>query len=299
MHIDEALRSGPMRNLAASTVRRWIQTWCLLLALGFLAPGPVSAQAPEAAGPEAVAAAAEDDPDASSDLDDEYDDLFGEEFDQPAPGFPDPLETTNRGVFGVNAFLDKWMLDPLTRVYGFIFPGPVKQAIRNVFRNLGEPGTTVNNIVQLEWTDAGVSLSRFLINTTVGIAGIWDPAELIGLPYHRSDFGQTLALAGAPSGAYLIVPLAGPNNTRDGLGFVADFSMHPLTWFLGPTNFLLYSIYGGGQGISVREEALPKLEALREGSVDYYAAMRNAYYQNRQAEIWSRREHRRDDWADE
>jgi phospholipid-binding lipoprotein MlaA len=91
----------------------------------------------------------------------------------------------------------------------------------------------------------------------------------------------------------------GPSNTRDGFGVVADFAMHPLTWFLGPTNFLLYSIYGGGQGISTREEALPQLTALREGSIDYYAALRNAYYQNRQSQIWARRADRRNDWTED
>jgi phospholipid-binding lipoprotein MlaA len=229
----------------------------------------------------------------------EYDPLFDEfdeEFEAARAGFPDPLEDTNRRVAGFNSVLDKWLLDPLTKAYGFIFPGPVKRSIRRLFLNLGEPATTFNNLLQLEWKDAGVSTSRFVINSTIGIAGLFDPASAMGLEYHRSDFGQTLALAGTPSGSYLIVPVFGPNNVRDGFGILADFAMHPLTWFLGPTNFLLYSIYGGGQGISVREEALPQLDALREGSIDYYAALRNAFYQNRQAQIWRRREDRRHDW---
>ena len=268
----------------------------LLLAVGFqptLATGEEPAEAAPVEAPEGATDSV------GGSLDDEYDPLFDEDFLEPPPGFPDPLEDTNRRVFGFNRFVDEWFLDPLTKVYGFIFPGPVKKGIRNVFQNLGEPANTVNNMLQLEWRDAGASFGRFLLNSTVGIAGLWDPAAMIGLPHQRSDFGQTLALAGAPSGAYVILPLVGPNNTRDGFGVLADFSMHPLTWFLGPTNFLLYSIYGGGQGISTREEALPKLQALREGSVDFYAAMRNAYYQNRQAEIWGRREHRRNDWAED
>lgn len=231
--------------------------------------------------------------------DDSYDPLFDPFDEDPAaapPGFPDPLEETNRGVFGFNRFVDKWVLDPLTRAYGFVFPDPVKLGIRNMFQNLGEPGTTVNDVLQLEWKDAGTSISRFVINSSVGIAGIFDVASRLGLPYHDSDFGQTLALAGTPSGVYVMMPLMGPNNVRDSCGVLADFAMHPLTWFLGPTNLLLYGIYGGGQGISVREEALPQLDALREGSVDYYAALRNAYYQNRQAVIWSRRQDRRRDW---
>ena len=272
-------------------------------------PGEASTTSAPAPAPEAPAApsasAASGSPSPSGDSDDERDPLddpddlddFDDEFAAHPAGFPDPLEETNRGVQKFNRVMDKWLLDPITRAYGFIFPNPVKVAIRRFFTNLGEPACTVNDLLQLEWTDAGVSVSRFVINSTVGIGGLFDPAEYIGLPYHHSDFGQTLALAGTPSGAYLMLPLAGPNNVRDGFGVLADVTMHPLTWFLGPTNFLVYGIYGGGQGLSLREENLEGLDALRKGSVDYYAALRNAYYQNRIAAIWSRREDRRDDWA--
>ncbi len=300
------LRSRLMALEARGKVRRGWITLALMLALGpALVLGTGCASTGEAAPEVAAAPELSSDPEAAgveSGVDGEdYDPLFDgfdEDLESAPSGFPDPLEGTNRTVFGFNIFMDKWLLDPLTKAYGWVFPGPVKAAIRRVFQNLGEPATTVNNLIQLEWMDAGVSCSRFVINTTVGLAGIFDPAARIGLPYHRSDFGQTLALAGTPSGAYVMLPLMGPNNTRDASGVLADFAMHPLTWFLGPTNFLLYTTLGGGQGISTREEALPKLEALREGSIDYYAALRNAYYQNRQAEIWSRREHRRDDWAE-
>jgi phospholipid-binding lipoprotein MlaA len=222
---------------------------------------------------------------------DEYD----EEFEAEPAGFPDPAEATNRNVHGFNGVVDKWLLDPITRAYGWI-PNPVKKAVRRFFSNLGEPATTVNNVLQLEWKDAGVSTSRFVLNTTFGIAGFFDVADWLGLEYHRSDFGQTLALAGTPSGAYLIVPLLGPNNVRDGFGALADITMHPLTWFLGPANFMIYGIYGGSQGLSLREQNIEKLDALKGGSIDYYAVLRNAYYQNRIAEIWRRREHRRNDW---
>ena len=256
------------------------------------APAPTAVPAPEPAGEAATSG------NAASPVD-PLDDAFDDEFAAGPPGFPDPLESTNRDVQKFNHVMDKWLLDPITRVYGFIFPNPVKAAIRRFFQNLGEPATTINDVLQLEWQDAGVSVARFVVNSTVGIGGLFDPAEHIGLPYHRSDFGQTLALAGTPSGAYLMLPVFGPNNVRDGFGVLADVTMHPLTWFLGPTNFLVYGIYGGGQGLSLREENLESLDALRKGSVDYYAALRNAYYQNRMAAIWSRREDRRDDWADE
>ena len=229
---------------------------------------------------------------------DEYDPLFDEAIDDPA-GLPDPVEETNRRIHSFNDGVDEWVLDPLTRAYGWLFPNPVKKAIRRFFSNLGEPATTVNNLLQLEWKDAGVSGSRFLINTTLGIGGLLDVAQYAGLDYHRSDFGQTLALAGTPSGAYLVLPVFGPNNVRDGFGVLADVTMHPLSWFLGPANFLIYGIYTGSQGLSTRENHIEQLNALRESSVDYYAALRSAYYQNRVAEIWSRRQDRRDDWNDD
>lgn len=262
---------------------------------GALAAALVLLLAPIGAAAESEPATATPEDPLEADESDPLFDEFDEEFEAVPLGFPDPLENTNRRVFSFNGFVDKWLLDPLTQAYGFI-PGPVKRSIRRFFLNLGEPATIVNNLLQLEWKDSGVSASRFIINSTVGIAGLFDPAASIGLEHHRSGFGQTLTLAGTPSGAYLIVPVFGPNNVRDGFGVAADFAMHPLTWFLGPTNLLVYGIYGGGQGLSTREENIEKIDALREGSVDYYAAMRNAYYQNRIAEIWSRREDRRHDW---
>jgi phospholipid-binding lipoprotein MlaA len=253
-----------------------------------LAPVAFADENPAAPAPEA----------AQQEEHEEFDPLFDdpdEELEEEPPGFPDPAEATNRNVHIFNGFVDTWLLDPITYAYGWV-PNPIKNAVRRFFSNLGEPATTVNNVLQLEWKDAGVSSSRFVINSTVGLVGLFDVAEHVGLEYHRSDFGQTLALAGTPSGPYLMLPIFGPNNVRDGFGNLADITMHPLTWFLGPTNFLIYGLYGGSQGLSVREQNIEKLDALKDGSVDYYAALRNAYYQNRVAEIWVRREHRKNDW---
>jgi phospholipid-binding lipoprotein MlaA len=270
-------------------MRSWLAQLCLLLLL-LLWGSPPAAQA------DGELASAP-----SIDLSDpgDFDPLFDEPVGELPVGFPDPAEETNRRVQVFNGLVDRWMLDPITRAYGWLFPNPVKRAIRRFFANLGEPATTANNILQLEWQDAGLSGSRFLINSTVGLAGFFDVAQYLGLEYHRSDFGQTLALAGTPSGAYLVIPLLGPNDVRDAFGVLADTAMHPLTWFLGPANFLIYGVYTGSQGLSIREHHLDELNALRESSVDAYAALRSAYYQNRMAQIWSRREDRRDDWKDD
>lgn len=227
---------------------------------------------------------------------DEYDEGYDEELDERA-GFPDPLESSNRPVFTFNGQMDRYILDPITTGYGYVVPGPIKSSIRSVFSNLGEPATIVNDLIQLEWKDAAVATGRFVVNSTLGIAGLFDPAAAwMGLELHVSDFGQTLALAGTPSGAYVVVPVMGPTNVRDGLGVVADLGMHPATWFIGPANFLFYGIYTG-RGISLREQHVEEMKGLRDSSVDYYSALANAFYQTRTAQIWDGREHRRDDWT--
>jgi phospholipid-binding lipoprotein MlaA len=226
-------------------------------------------------------------------FDDEFEDEFDFELDNQPVGFPDPWEETNRGVLGFNSFVDRYLLDPITVAYGFVFPRPVKAAFRRMFTNLDEPSTAVNDMIQLEWTDALRTGVRFVVNSSVGLGGLFDPASAWGLEPHQSDFDQTLALAGTPSGPYLVLPLVGPNTIRGGAGYLVDSFMRPtiyLTYLMGPIPWLFLP---GGAGVTTREAHLAELRALRETSVDYYAALRNAYYQNRTAQIWRRREHHR------
>jgi len=120
--------------------------------------------------------------------------------------------------------------------------------------------------------------------------GLFDVAVKIGLPGHESDFGQTLALAGTPSGPYLIFPFLGPSNVRDGTGSVADAFFNPFVYFIGPLNFLIYS---GSSGLSERDRYFLELKALEDSSIDFYAALRSGYYQRRVGRIWGRREDHR------
>ncbi len=224
------------------------------------------------------------------------DDEFDIELDEQPVGFPDPLEPVNRGMLRFNIELDRWLLDPITRVYGFLLPKFARRAIRRMLLNINTPPVLVNDLLQLEWRDAGVTLSRFVINSSVGLAGLIEVAGPMGLERHDSDFGQTLCMAGVASGPYLVLPVFGPSTMRDGAGEIVDNLMRPATWFFAiasPPQLL----YGGGAGISTREEHYQALTALRESSVDFYAALRSAYYQNRMAEIWGRREHRRPERA--
>jgi phospholipid-binding lipoprotein MlaA len=238
-------------------------------------------------------------------FDDSFDDSFDEDLDGAQVAYPDPLESTNRGVLAFNRQIDKWILDPVTKAYQFAVPKPARNAVSRFFLNLGSTKTLVNDCLQLEWKDAGVTATRLVVNTTVGLVGLFDVAEKIGLPGHESDFGQTLALAGTPSGPYLVLPVLGPSNLRDGFGVVVDGFFQPTYYILGPMNVTLGPIfmqsptaillYGGSSGLTLRDRNFARLQDLESSSVDYYAAMRSGYYQDRVGHIWLRRPGHRTD----
>jgi phospholipid-binding lipoprotein MlaA len=223
-----------------------------------------------------------------------FDDFFDEDYEEGSSSYPDPFEGTNRGVLAFNQQVDKWILDPLTEAYQFVVPKPARNAISRFFLNLGSTKTITNDLLQLEWIDASVSVGRLLVNSTIGVAGLFDVGELIGLPRHESDFGQTLALAGTPSGPYLVLPVLGPANVRDGIGTVVDGFFQPTYYILGPADLIIgpteILIYSGSSGLSTRERHFARLKALEDSSVDFYAALRSGYYQDRVDEIWGRRD---------
>ncbi len=225
-----------------------------------------------------------------------FDDLFDDGFAVPT-GYPDPLERTNRGTFAFNRQVDRWLLDPITRAYRWAVPAGGRQAIQRMFTNLSSTKTMANDFLQLEWRDAGVTTARLVINTTIGLLGFFDVAAKWGLEGHESDFGQTLALAGTPSGPYLVLPILGPSNLRDGIGTGIDGFFQPTYYILGPSTFLTgpteILLYSGGSGISTRDQHYFELKSLEESSVDFYAAMRSGYYQNRLDAIWGRRKSHR------
>ena len=154
----------------------------------------------------------------------------------------------------------------------------MKLSIGNFFTNLGSPSLFANDLLQGEITDAAKTFSRFGINTTIGIAGFFDPATNFGVPAHYADFGQTLHQYGVGPGPYIVLPLFGPSTLRDAVGTGADAAMRPEAW-LAPTVATLAA--GGVQAISRREALLKPLDDLKANSVDYYATLRSAYYQNR------------------
>ena len=188
--------------------------------------------------------------------------------------------------------MDRYLFDPLTLAYSTVVPGPLKKGIRNAFSNLDSPKVVANDLLQLEWADATVTTTRLFVNSTLGLGGLFDVGKRLGLPKHKSDFGQTLAMAGTPRGAYLVLPVLGPNTVRDMVGGGVDVLMSPTTYILGPA-ILFY--YGGGMGLVKREENYQALNALESSSIDFYSTLRSAYHQHRTEEVWGRRENRRED----
>jgi phospholipid-binding lipoprotein MlaA len=196
--------------------------------------------------------------------------------------YPDPWEPANRELLDVNEALDRWLFGPISDGYRAIMPDPAERAVRRVFRNLGEPISFVNHLLQLEPRRAGETMVRFLTNSTTGVGGIFDLATPNGLPEQHTDFGATLYRYGTPSGPYLVLPVLGPSTARDAFGDLFDSVLAPQRYLLGGAEQV---VLGTGAGLSVRSEHGEELDALRESSVDFYAALRAAYYLSRESEL--------------
>lgn len=204
------------------------------------------------------------------------------EDDAPDPAERDPLESLNRGIFGCNEVVYAWVIDPFATAYEWVVPRPGRRAVRRFFANLSEPVTLVNDLLQLEPVRAGSTGARFLINSTVGVAGLFDPATTWGIERHASDFGGTLAVYRVASGPYIIIPVMGPSTVRDAIGGVVDGLIRPDTWLLTPGTRLVISASAGFTNYGPERE---RMEALRDTSVDFYAALRSAYLMDRDARI--------------
>jgi len=134
----------------------------------------------------------------------------------------DPLEGFNRAMYRFNYHADRWVLMPAVRTYRFIVPSPLRTGVKNFFKNFFDIRTFANQLLQGRPVRALATSGRFALNTTVGIGGLFDVATHVGMPYYREDFGQTLGVWGFGPGAYLVLPLFGPSNLRDGAGQVVD-----------------------------------------------------------------------------
>jgi phospholipid-binding lipoprotein MlaA len=146
----------------------------------------------------------------------------------------DPLEPFNRAVFAVNMQLDKMLLRPAGIVYRGVLPKPVQTGVNNFLGNLRAPVVFANDVLQGDIDRAGNTAGRFAINTTVGVLGVWDAAAHFGIHGHSEDFGQTFGTWGIGEGFYLVLPLLGPSNPRDGIGLLAEYFVDPFNiWARG------------------------------------------------------------------
>lgn len=197
----------------------------------------------------------------------------------------DPYEAANRQMLVLNKHLDDILLHHTVERY-LKLPDGIRRSVHSFLRNLAAPTVFVNDVLQGEPDRAGETLGRFLINSTAGIGGIFDVAAPMGVAPHGEDFGQTLARWGAGEGPFLMLPLLGPSNPRDVAGLATD------VFLLDPTNHVHFKQHfwwaAGRQYLVVldlKAQTYETLQGIERSSVDYYAALRNLYRQNRANEI--------------
>ena len=194
----------------------------------------------------------------------------------------DPLEGYNRVMFDVNHGIDTVLLKPVAQGYRYITPSPIRMRIGNISDNLQEPVSMVNAFLQGDFDQGSRNFFRFLINSTIGLAGMHDVAAEAGIPARSEDFGQTLAVWGADAGPYIVLPIFGPSNLRDTTGLVADNFISPVPYV---TNTWTTIGIGAGQALVERERLLDPIDDIYATSLDPYASFKSIYEQRRAADI--------------
>ncbi len=201
----------------------------------------------------------------------------------------DPLEPLNRMLFKADQALDKVLVLPIITGYRAVVPDCGRKSVNNFMNHIRSPIILLHDVLQGDVKRAGDTMGRIVVNSTVGVFGLFDVGEQIGLPHHTEDFGQTMAVWGAEEGPYFYVPLFGPSNFRDWFGFIVDaFLVDPLSWFLGnPRNNLKWAQWGrfGMLLVTTKDTTMDATDELQKSSLDYYAALRSAYRQIRADEI--------------
>jgi phospholipid-binding lipoprotein MlaA len=197
----------------------------------------------------------------------------------------DPAEPANRNVFAFNKGIDDNALEPMAEGYRTYVPGAIRTNVRNVLTNLGEPVTAVNDVLQGEFLRAATAVGRFCINSTFGFLGMGDVAGGGGMEHHSEDFGQTLAVWGVGEGPYVVLPLLGPSNPRDAVGFVVDRFLDPVSWVMPATPLAADVAKGTVEAVDKREKYIDPLNEVQRTSLDYYASLRSLYRQKRADDI--------------
>ncbi len=198
----------------------------------------------------------------------------------------DPIEPLNRGVFAFNMALDRAAIKPIAKAYRAVLPVFVRERVRAVIDNLQEPLVFANDVLQGRGEAAAISGRRFLVNTTVGLAGLFDRASEFGLAKQSGDFGQTLYAWGVGDGPYLVLPFFGPSNVRDAVGLSVDMVASP-AGHVGSheTRREVGIAVGATDGIDLRSRNIESLDAIEASSLDFYAYLRSIWRQNRLATL--------------
>jgi len=206
--------------------------------------------------------------------------IFDEEEDD-SPSIADPLEGLNRVTFALNDKLYRGVLKPVARGLRVI-PAPVRRSGANFFDNLGSPVSAMNALLQFDLPNTGTELSRFLINTSIGLLGFFDPASDLGIARDREDLGQTLAKWGFGHGFYLVLPFRGGSSLRDGLGSAGNTAMNPVYWDLHNDAIIGINIVGAEIALSLDQDTY---ESFYDSALDPYIFFRSAYVQNRAGSV--------------
>ena len=190
----------------------------------------------------------------------------------------DPLEPMNRAIFGFNEIVDDNILKPVAKTYKYITPDPVETGVSNFFSNVGEVSTIANDVLQLKFGQAAHDLTRFSINTTIGVLGIFDVASFMGFEKNKEDFGQTLGYWGIPQGPYLVLPFFGPSSIRDAPGLYADMQISPVEQLHNKEELGLTTL----KIVDIRARLLRATKILDAAAKDKYIFIRESYLQQRE-----------------
>ena len=203
----------------------------------------------------------------------------------------DCFEPLNRATFAFNQGLDKVVFKPIAKVYR-VLPSPIRTGTSNALNNLSSLVTIPNNILQREFQKAGVNTGRFFINSTFGIVGIFDVAEIMGFEeYEKEDYGQTLGTLGIGPGCYLVLPVIGPSTVRDTVGSLANIvggdPWYNITVANNTEHFSEFDYWSTrvASGIDFRAKNIDSFDNLEKNSMDFYASVRSLYLQDRQMKI--------------
>ena len=195
----------------------------------------------------------------------------------------DPNENANRQVLATN----QQILGPVSEGVRAAVPGPVHERLHDLNANLKEPRILVNNLLQLRLDAAARTTTRFVVNSTVGLAGLVDVAGRNGIAQQSGDFGQTLFVWGVSEGSYVVAPYLGPSTTRDAVGSVVDIAANPLGWLIGTQIALATTQVAVSAGTTTVDavDRLGQLKTAEDASIDFYSFVRSSYYQMRRSEL--------------